>query len=284
MNKIVPAIILLFSLLPGVCAGSVLPPPQRIVSLGPIITEMIYLLDADKQLIANTSYCIKPEDARNKEKIGSMIQMNVEKIISLRPDLILASPLSKAKQLAVLENMGVRVKRITNPKTFAEMCQLTLTMGELLGREEKARMIVDQAQKEVDAVLAITRNLPKKTVFMQIGVKPLHSATRDTFLNEYIEYAGGINIAAQEKTGVYSREKVLEGNPDVIFITTMGSSEALGEHEKETWMRYPTLKAAQKNEIHILNSYLVCSPTAGTFARGLREIARILHPEAGRLQ
>lgn len=279
MKQIIYCIILVFGLSPGFVMGEPLSPPQRIVSLGPIITEMIYLLEADQQLIANTIYCIKPDGAGSKEKIGSMIQMNVEKIISLQPDLVLASPLAKEKQLAMLENLGVRVKSIANPKTFNEMCRMTMTMGELLGKVENARAVVDRARKEVDAVLSVTRTLPKKSVFMQIGVKPLHSATRDTFLNEYIEYAGGVNIASLEKTGVYSREKVLKENPDVILITTMGSSEADGEHEKETWMRYPTLKAAKDQEIHILDSYLVCSPTAGTFARGLQKIARILHPE-----
>jgi iron complex transport system substrate-binding protein len=157
-------------------------------------------------------------------------------------------------------------------------------MGELLGRTDQARIVVAEAQKEVDTVLAVTRGLPKKRVFMQIGIKPLHTATRDTFINEYIEYAGGINIASLEKTGVYGRENVLKQNPDVILIATMRSSEAAGKQEKETWMKYASLKAAQNREIHVLDSYLVCSPTVGTFAKAVKEIARILHPEIKRLQ
>ncbi len=284
MKPILQSIVAFAFLLPVLAWGESLSYPQRVVSLGPIITEMIYLLKADKQLIADTSYCIVPEDAKNKEKIGSMIEMNVEKIVGMRPDLVLASPLSKKKQLSMLENLGVRVKRMENPKTFSEMCQLTMTMGEILGKVENARLVIDDAKKNVDAILSVTRNLPKKRVFMQIGVKPLHTASRDTFLNEYIEYAGGINIASLEKTGVYSREKVLKDNPDVIFITTMGSAETLGEQEKETWMRYPSLKAARDKEIHILDSYLVCSPTVDKFATTVKKIAQILHPEIDELK
>lgn len=284
MKPILQSIIAFAFLLPALAWGESLTTPQRIVSLGPIITEMIYLLKADQQLIANTNYCIAPEDAKNKEKIGSMIEMNVEKIVSMQPDLVLASPLSKKKQLSMLENLGVRVRRMENPKTFSEMCQLTMTMGEILGKVENARLVIDDAKKNVDAILSVTRNLPKKRVFMQIGVKPLHTASRDTFLNEYIEYAGGINIASLEKTGVYSREKVLKDNPDVIFITTMGSAETLGEQEKETWMRYPSLKAARDKEIHILDSYLVCSPTVDKFATTVKKIAQILHPEIDELK
>lgn len=284
MKPILQSIVAFAFLLPALAWGESISPPQRVVSLGPIITEMIYLLKADKQLIADTTYCIVPDDAKNKEKIGSMIEMNVEKIISVRPDLVLASPLSKEKQLSMLENLGVRVRRMENPKTFSEMCQLTMTMGEILGKENNARSVIDSAKKNVDAILAVTRNLPKKRVFMQIGIKPLHTASRDTFLNEYIEYAGGINIASLEKTGVYSREKVLKENPDVIFITTMGSAETAGEQEKETWMRYPSLKAARNKEIHILDSYLVCSPTVDKFATTVKKIAQLLHPEIDELK
>ncbi len=279
MKPILQSIIAIAFLLPGLAWGESLTTPQRIVSLGPILTEMIYLLKADQQLIANTNYCIAPEEAKNKEKIGSMIEMNVEKIVSMRPDLVLASPLSKEKQLSMLENLGVRVRRTVNPKTFSEMCQLTMTMGELLGKADNARSVIDSAKKNVDAILSVTRSLPKKKVFMQIGIKPLHAANQDTFLNEYIEYAGGINITSSEKTGVYSREKVLKDNPDVILIATMGSSEASGEHEKKVWEQYPSLKASKNKEIYVLNSYLVCSPTVVTFAKAVRVIAQILHPE-----
>jgi len=284
MKPILQSIVAFAFLLPVLAWGESITFPQRIVSLGPIITEMIYLLKADKQLIADTTYCIVPEDAKNKEKIGSMIEMNVEKILSMRPDLVLASPLSKKKQLSMLENLGVRVRPMENPKTFSEMHQLTMTMGKLLGKEDNPRNVIDSAKKNVDSILSVTRNLPKKRVFMQIGIKPLHTASRDTFLNEYIEYAGGINIASLEKTGVYSREKVLKDNPDVIFITTMGSAETAGEQEKETWMRYPSLKAARNKEIHILDSYLVCSPTVDKFATTVKKIAQILHPEIDELK
>ncbi len=279
MKHFIQCIIFIFCIIPGHVAGEPLTPSERVVSLGPIITEMIYLLEADKQLIANTSYCVIPDDAKTKEKIGSMIQMNVEKIVNLRPDLVLASPLSKAKQLKMLENLGIRVKRFVNPRTFSEICEMTLTLGEILGKIENARIVIDKVKEDVDATLAITQALPKKRVFMQIGIKPLHTANRETFVNEYIEYAGGVNIASNAKTGVYSREKVLQENPDVILIATMGSSKAAGEHEKASWMRYQSIKAARNKEIYVLDPDMVCSPTAVPFAKALKEIASILHPE-----
>jgi len=280
--RLLTAAILLVVLMPATLPAA--SPPERVVSLGPIITEMIYLLEADQQLIANTTYCVVPEAAKTKEKIGSMIQMNVEKIVSMQPDLVLASPLSKEKQLKMLENLGVNVSRVANPQTFAGICELTINMGKVLGKEENARKVVEAVKKDVEATLAVTRTLPPKRVFMQIGIKPLKTANSETFVNEYIEYAGGINIASTEKTLVYSREKVLRENPDVIIIATMGSSKTAGEKEKSSWMRFQSIKAVQNSEIYILDPDMVCSPTAVTFAKALRQIAQILHPEEKALQ
>ena len=80
--------------------------PERIVSLGPVITDMIYLLNAQEKLIAITSYCILPKTAKPKEIIGTVMQMNVEKIIALRPDLVIANALTRQKQIKVLEKQG----------------------------------------------------------------------------------------------------------------------------------------------------------------------------------
>jgi iron complex transport system substrate-binding protein len=255
--------------------------PERIVSLGPIITETIYLLGADKKLIANTTYCVIPPDARLKEKIGTVTQMNVEKIISLNPDLVLANALTKQKQINTLESFGIRVVKFENPKTFSEMCQMTLKLGRVLGKEKIAKQIVEKTRKEVDDVIEKTNKLPKKRVFIQIGIKPLHTAVKETFINEYIELAGGENIALNEKSGIYSREKVLQENPDVIFIVTMGSSRVAGENEKAGWMKFTSINASRNNEIYILDPYIICSPTPVSFVNALKEIAKKLHPDIG---
>ncbi|MFP4445405.1 MAG: ABC transporter substrate-binding protein [Desulfosudaceae bacterium] len=267
-------VLLLASPLPGRSA-----PPQRVVSLGPIITETIYLLEADDRLIANTSYCNVPAAARHKTKIGTVIQFNVEKIVSLDPDLVLASPLARQQQLALLKKMGIRVVQVENPATFDRMCQMMLEIGRLLGTGEKAGAIVDRARQEVTAITEQVSRLPRRKVFIQIGIKPLHTSPKNTFIHEYIEFAGGINVAADAATGNYSREMVLEKNPDVILIATMGSSKAGARTEKDTWMNYPALEAVRHNRVHILDPEIVCSPTAVSFVQGLREIAGLIHPE-----
>lgn len=254
------------------------PIPQRVISLSPFITEMIYLLNAQDLLIANTTYCNVPKEAKLKKKVGSVIQMNVEKIISLHPDLVIASPLSRAKQIKILENQDIKVLKIENPQTFPQMCDITMEISKVLGRTDLAKKIVEKAAKEVETIKLKTAYLPKKKVFIQIGIKPLHSANKETFINEYINYGGGINIAENEKSGIYSREKVLKENPAVILIATMGTSKKAGEIEKQRWKKFESLNAAKNNRIYVLDPELILSPTPITFAKGLKQVLSLIHP------
>ncbi|MCJ7686634.1 MAG: ABC transporter substrate-binding protein [Desulfobacteraceae bacterium] len=256
------------------------PAPERIISLGQTITERIYLLGADRNLIADTVYCVQPEDAKYKEKVGTLLQANLEKIVALKPDLVIASNLARPKQLRKLKDLGIRVVQFSYPKNFSEMCRQFLDLGELLGKEEKAKEIIDNTKKEVAAIRMKTRNLPKKRVFIQLGIKPLHAVTRESFLNDYIEFAGGENIALNEGRGAYSREKVLRENPEVIIISTMGSSEGeTGKKEKESWMKYGSIAAVKNQNIYIVNPDKICSPTPITFVEALTEIAEMIHPD-----
>lgn len=251
---------------------------SRVISLGPIITEMIYLLDAGDLLIANTNYCNVPEEAQHKPKIGSLIQVNVEKIITLEPDVVLANPLASQQQLQLLKNMGIRVVQFQNPETFTKMCTMLEQLGNLLGRGDLARKIIAAAQADVDTVKNAVVDLPRKKVFVQVGMKPLHTSPRGTFIHEYIEFAGGINVAADAATGNYSREIVLEKNPDIILIVTMGSSKNGAEKERAIWEGYDSLTAAQNQAIYILDPEIFCSPTPASFSDGLKEIAILIHP------
>ena len=252
---------------------------QRVISLSPIITETIYLVGGEEKLIANTTYCNTPIAARSLEKIGSVTQMNVEKIIRLAPDLVIASALSREKQLRILEQQSILVFRARNPKTFEQMCEMTLEIGTILEQEQSARVIVERAQKHARRIFERTRNLPKPRVFLQIGLKPLHSANKEMFINEYIRYCGGINIAENESSGIYSREKVIQNNPNIILIATMGTSKRAGQLEQQKWMAFKSLDAVKNNRVHVLDPEMICSPTPDTFVQGLRVILPLLHPE-----
>jgi iron complex transport system substrate-binding protein len=253
--------------------------PQRIVSLGQTITERIYLLGAQDRLIANTVYCVVPEEAKTKEKVGTLLQFNIEKILSLKPDLVLASNLARSKQLRKLKELGIPVIKFSYPTNFSGICRQFIELGEILGEAEKAKEIVDEARREVEEIKARVKNLPKKRVFMQIGIKPLHAVTKQSFLHEYIEFSGGMNIARDAGRGAFSREKVLQLNPEIIIISTMGSSEGeKGKIERATWMKYHSIEAVKKENVYLINPDDICSPTPITFVDALKAIAAIIHP------
>lgn len=271
----VSALVCFTCVLPAIASNNT---PERVISLSPIITETIYLVGAQDRLVANTTYCNVPEAAQKKEKIGSVIQMNVEKIIRLKPDLVIASALSREKQIKILEKMGITVIRAENPVTFKQMCDMTLDLGQTLGCFEQAKNIISDAEKKADTILKKTSVLKKPTVFLQIGIKPLHSANKEMFINEYIRYGGGINITEHEGSGVYSREKVLAVNPDIILIATMGTSKKAGYLEREKWLGYKAMKAVQKKRVYVLDPEMICSPTPTTFVNALMDIVPLIHP------
>ena len=112
-----------------------------------------------------------------------------------------------------------------------------------------------------------------------MGTRPLFASVEDSFTNEFITLGGGKNIAKGSLQGVYSREKVIDQNPDLIIIAIMGTEGVAGEKEQQKWMRYPSISAVKNNNIHIVDPNLVCSPTPLTFVEALRTITSLIHPE-----
>jgi iron complex transport system substrate-binding protein len=254
--------------------------PQRIVSLGPINTENIFLLGAGDRLVANTSYCVHPDAARSKEKIGSVMQFNIEQILGLRPDLILATGLTSPQQVAQLTASGVRVVHFRQPSSFAAICEQFLELGKLLGLEGKAQEIIDEARKEFGAIQRRVKGLPPKKVFLQVGATPLFSSVESSFTNDFIVLAGGVNIAAGKHDGRYNHEMVTAQNPEVIIVAIMGSEGGTGAREKEEWLRFTPITAVQNQQVFVLDADLICSPSPLTFVKGLEQVAALIHPLA----
>ncbi len=254
------------------CASRVY--PQRIISLGPSLTEELYLLGVEDRVIGCTIYA--PECAKNKEKVGTVIDINLEKIIKLKPDLVLATSLVNPKQIEKLRKLKIKVVVFHQARSFQELCDQFWELSKLVGKQDKASQILKEVREKVKSIRDKTKGLKKTKVFIQIGAKPLFTAGKNSFVNDFIEFAGGINIAKDTEFGIYSREKVLKKNPDVIIIVTMGIR---GIKEKEIWQRYKNINAVKNKRIYIIDSYKICSPTPTSFVETLKELVKILHPE-----
>lgn len=270
------------------CSGSVQalqamePPtkiPQRIISLSPINTENIYLLGADDRLVGDTSYCVHPEAAKYKEKIGSVMSFSVEKVLSLQPDLVLASNLSPAGALQKLRAMGIHVVQFQQATSFVDICNQFMTLGRLLGLESRAANLVAAAQQQVRAIEEQIATLPRPKVFLQVGSHPLAGAIGKSFTHDFISLGGGVNISAEQQVSATNPEKVVADNPDVIIIAMMGSESGLAMQQKKDWLAIPVIGAVREGRVHVLDPDLVCSPSPATFAKTLASIAGLIHPE-----
>ena len=252
--------------------------PRRIISLGPINTENVYLLGAEDRLVGNTSYCVRPEAAKDKEKIGSVMQFSLEKILSLRPDLILATGLTSPTQIRKFEELGLRVVQFPQSSSFEEICAQFLRLGRLLGLEQKAGEVIREMKDKVKAISAAAAALPQRRVFLQIGATPLFGAAANSFTHDFIRLSNGINVIGEQQNGTVSYEKILAKDPEMIIIAIMGSETGIAGEEKRKWQRFP-IRAAQDNQVHIVDPDLVCSPSPATFVEALALVAGLIHPE-----
>ncbi len=256
------------------------PPFARIVSLGPLLTENVFLLGSGDSLVGNTIYCQRPEEARHKIKVGSVQELNIEKIASLRPQLILANNLTPPQQIDQLRRLGFRVETFGQPATFAAICDQFLQLGRLLGQEKRAETIVGQAREQVEAIRRAVAPFPRRKVFLQVGAHPLFSSVKRSFTNDFIELGGGVNIAGDRLSGAMKTEQVVALNPDLILIAVMGSQSGIGAEQKEHWLGFDALNAARNKQVYVMDPDAVCSPSPLSFAETLRGIARLIHPEA----
>lgn len=252
--------------------------PSRIVSLAPSVTEGIFLLGAGESLVGVTMYCDRPLEAKKKEKIGALLEPDIEKIVSLRPDLVLGTEDGNDPHVEEkLRGLGLRVEIIPPSGNFIELCEKFIILGRLIGREGRAQELVTEARKKMEKVQNRVMELPKKKVFWEIGAQPLVTIGSGGYLDNMTTLAGGENIAHMEKGAWlrYSREEVVRKNPDVIILVSMGN---VGEEEVRVWSRYKNVTAVRKNKFLVMGPEAT-APLPTDFVSGLETLARFLHPE-----
>jgi iron complex transport system substrate-binding protein len=155
------------------------------------------------------------------------------------------------------------------PTSYAEICSQFLELADITGKKAQAVRVVEKLQSRLALVKKKIPTGKRPTVFFEIGAKPLFTVIPHTFMDDYIAYAGGINIAADLKSGTISREAVLMRNPDVIVIVTMG---IVGAEEKKAWENYQLISATKNGKIIIVDSDKACSPNPVNFVDIVEEL------------
>jgi iron complex transport system substrate-binding protein len=243
---------------------------NRIISLSPAITSELFDLGVQNSLIGVTRHCKNP--GNKKEVIGNLTDINLEKIILLKPDLIIAGKdANRKKDIEKLLSMGFRVEIIEGCENFECMCSEFIKLGILTGRQKEAKQIVDKCRKEVSFISGRTGSRNYK-VLWQIGTNPIVAAGGSTFANDFIRLSGCINIFGDIKTK-YPRvnmEEVLVRNPDVIIVISgMGAGA-------DIWKPMKGINAVSKGKIFTVQADKVCQATPIRFVDGLKLVSSIL--------
>jgi iron complex transport system substrate-binding protein len=253
--------------------------PERIVSLAPSITEIVFALDQGYRLKGVTTYSDFPPEAEKLPKVGSYVQLDLEKIVALKPDLCVAikdgNPIAVARRL---ESMKIPVYAV-NPRNLETVMKTVQEIGGLLDVEEKADKLVQSMNLRIQKVKSlVAKTTYRPRIFFQIGVSPIVSVGSNTFSHELIVLAGGKNLA--EGPIAYPRfsiEQVLALSPDVIIITSMARA-AVFKQVKAEWNRWPNMPAVRDHHIFIEDSNLFDRPTP-RLVDGLELMVRLIHPE-----
>jgi iron complex transport system substrate-binding protein len=253
-------------------------PPKKIVSLAPNITEILFSLGLDEEIVGVSIHCNFPEKAKSRVRVGSYISLDFERITSLKPDLIIATGAGNTREMVDrLEKLGFKTYVIF-PKNFNDILQSVAHIGQVVNREKEARGIIEGMRKRSQRVIELTRDLPRPKVFIQIGDAPVVTVGKGSFADDLIRLAGGENVAGKEKE-VYPRfgmEEILKRAPEVIVISSMNPK---ADYQKtfQEWARWKTIPAVKNGRIHLIDSDLLDRPSP-RIVDGLEELARVLHP------
>jgi iron complex transport system substrate-binding protein len=253
--------------------------PGRIVALAPSITEIVFALKAENRLVGVTRFSDYPEEAQRLAKVGSYVHLDLEKIVSLSPDLCIAvkdgNPISVVRRL---EGVGIPVYAV-DPRDIESVLDTIVEIGRILDERPRAETLAASLRRRIEQVRSKAAAAPHKPkVFFQIGITPIVSVGTKTFIHELIELAGGINLAAGPTPYPrFSREQVLAMAPEIFVITSMARGETF-ERVKAEWKQWSTMPAAKNGRIVLVDSNLF-DRASPRLVDALEKLSRIIHPE-----
>ncbi len=253
--------------------------PQRIISLAPNLTEMFYSLSIEKHLVGNTMYCNYPAEARKIEKVGDMLTFNFEKIVSLKPDLIFITVEGNTKSTYdKFRELGLKVF-VSNPRNYEGIRKTYSDLGKIFGITE----MTIPALAKWDSTLQSIKNshsLQTKTAMFLVELRPIMIAGKNTFINEYIQFCGLKNIAADSKLNypIFNREEILKRDPDYIIYPTGGGDTI--DMLKDAYPEWRQLKAIRNNNVIFIDRDLYLRP-GPRFIEALTDLSnQLLQKEA----
>lgn len=255
--------------------------PQRIISLAPANTEILFALGVDEEIVGITDFCnYPPEKVIQKEKVGGFSTPNIEKIVSLGPEIVFATSGVQAQAVERLEELGIKIY-ILEAETVEKLVTEVENVGRLTGKSQEAKELAENLERRVKAVEEQIGGISKEQkpkVFFEIWHDPLWTAPTRTLIYQVIELAGGQHAVSIEgdwnQVTTVDAEAVINANPDFIFLAFENSDPEL-IYNLSGW---GAVSAIKNKKVFSLNPDVINRP-GPRIVDALEEIAKILHPD-----
>lgn len=251
--------------------------PQRIVSVNPAHTETLFSLGLGDKVVGVDEYSYRPAEAAKKEKVGDAFNLNLEKIVSLKPDLVVmaGSKDMPPTQLSDMDRLGIPTY-VSGPSTVEEVLADIEALAKVVGAEKKGKELVESLRKDLNAVkesIPQASSLPR--VF--IAVDPsLWTVGPTSFLSDAVETAGCVNVMEGETLQYLqvSMEVLIAKDPDAIIVT-VPEDQAPALTGNPGW---DTLRAVKEGKVYFVNPDLVTRPGPAV-VEGIKDVAKALRGE-----
>jgi iron complex transport system substrate-binding protein len=251
---------------------------DRVITLAPNLTEIVFAVGAGDRLVGNTSYCDYPEQAKSITKVGDTLHPSLERIIALRPQVVVVSTASQLEVFTQqLESQNIAVV-ITDPHDLDGVFRSIEQLGRMLGQEQQASVVVQKLRERTTTVEQRVKQEPPVRVFYQVSGEPLYTAGHDAFVTDLMRRAGGASVTADIPGAwpKFSNESALAAKPEAIILPTGGSMGAANANVAEALRNSPAVRAGR---VYKINDDHLARPGPRS-VDGLEEMARALHPDA----
>lgn len=248
--------------------------PERIISLAPSNTEILFALGLGDKVMGVTMYCDYPPEAHDKEKVGDYYGPDIEKIIALQPDLILATDFHRFDLIPALEEQGFAVFAVA-PQTLEDVLESIQKIGQITDKEAEASELVNGMTSKIEEIGEQTQELDEEPrVFYMTWHDPMWTIGRNTWIDDLINIAGGANIFSQyfESGAMIELEWVVFLNPEIIITSEWSYDWALNATE------LASTNASQTARIYTFDDDLAQRP-GPRLVGGLEWLAYLIHPE-----
>lgn len=249
--------------------------PQRIVSLSPAITEILFAIGLDEEIVGTTDYCDYPEAALDKPKVGGFNTLNIELIVQAEPDIIFIASGVQAEYRDAFNKYGFKTF-ILDAQNIDQVVENIELAGLILDRQDQAKAVADDIRLRKDYVMEKTAGLERPLVFFEVWDEPLLSAGPETFIADILETVSAINFAHDAKSDYpqINLELILDRDPDFYIAVNHKNNLPLNERPG-----FESLKAVKnKNYFRIEDDYVTLP--GPRIIIGLEEVANFIHPHA----